>query len=242
VRAFSSQVVSGALGGVLAVVLVAVFGLWQQDRIEVWLSQSFPDCGNTSGLQAVDVASAIGPESEHPADDAVDGYFGTIWIPPLKPDPDHNHRAVYLDDPAQRTIELHLADSADVRLVCVNNGLGHDPVAYSNYGKVRNIEVWTDRDSQHRRTTLPVLPDNEFQGMVDAATRLGDAKVVYLQLVDSYIGVTAETFDPDACNVEAEHAKPLDGETPELRFDRGCINAPAPEAGLSEITVFTEAE
>src|SRR4029077_8823432 len=153
------------------------------------------------------VASAgPGGDPAHPAQDAVDGYLGSIWVPPLvsradraSDDDDAKHAPEFLQAKAGRTLTITLPKARNVKLVCVNNGLVNSEAVYEQWGKARTVETWSDSHQTPTKTTLVSMPDPQWQEFQKIAGGLDDSRRIFIRLVDALTGVTVEDFDPDHC-------------------------------------------
>jgi hypothetical protein len=237
---FVGNVLSGAIGGIIAAVVILVASLLFQGRLSNLATRFNPTCEHPAGL--VEVRIQADDQADSPTFQVSDGDFGTMWQPQLEPSPAKSpHQAFFEPDPDTRTLDVRVPDNSHVRLVCANNGLANDRTHYQLYGKVRTVEVWGDNSTKHERTTLGVEPTESMQQMQEVGRNLGSPHAVHLRLVDTYAGETVTTFDPDDCDtLSAERKRQPDGETAELLYSRGCIRAAVPQAGISELVLFTD--
>lgn len=239
------DILAGAVGGLIAAAVLGGITFFLRNEIQDIVDARYPTCLKPTGLTQVS-PDRIRPtgQSLDPAYDpsmATDGYLGSMWIPPLRPESKPAHQALYLTNEGANTLTLRLDEPVDVKLVCVNNGVANNAVAYANWGRVRTVLMWTSDNQEKTPTTLISLPTEELQQMQAVATDIGTTDTLNLQLVDSYTGLQVQTFDASSCNVPAEYAPAReDGEVPKLRYERGCLRAPIPRAGLSEVVVFTK--
>ena len=208
-----------------------------------------PSCDHAVGLTPVPLAdlTASGPQvqSRYGPERAIDGYTGSAWIPPLesKAEKEQSHVSkfvpVFHHEVEQSTLTLTLAGEQDVRLVCVNNGLGSGQVRYENFGKVKTVRVWKDAEEEKAKTAILVsMPTSSSDRSQEVADTLGPSTSIHLQLVDAYSGADVVSHDPNHCSsVTDERDYASVGGNQEL-FERGCIVGATPQAGLSEITLY----
>ena len=71
------------------------------------------------------------------------------------------------------------------------------------------------------------------------ARHLDASNVVTIQINDAHAGETLESFDPNVCGQPSEEVAVGD-EVAQLRYERGCIVAAAPFAGLSEVVLYED--
>lgn len=197
--------------------------------------------------------------------DAVDGYLGSWWVPVLddpRVDPEDRdtwHVARLTDDAKARTLTLKLPQQMEVRLVCVVSGLPESAVRYRMLGSVRDIAVWGSGQAESA-STLQRLGENQMSQFQEAGgASIGETRQVHLRIDSVYSGETVESFDPDDCLPERSEDQPVtdedfglfaddyrmdtlgDEETPQRRFEAGCLRAPVPVAGLAEVTIYVQA-
>jgi hypothetical protein len=231
------------VGTLIGAGLVAWISWGFQDEIREKFVR--PTCATPSGLLQVpnDELRADGESDPgFTADAAIDGYLGSLWVPPRKVDATNPHGAVFVDSTTRRTLTLKLPSSVDLRLVCVNNGLVNSETNYLNWGKARTVQVWAGNRRDHDPVVLAANPSTDMLDMQEVARDLGESSTVHLRVDDSYNGVTVETFDPDSCGVPDSEIvrRDVDGERVELRYVDGCLRAAVPEAGISEVALYYE--
>lgn len=245
VKAWLAKAGADLLVGIVAGVAAATTLAFCSYLFRDWLQSEFavPSCETPTGLVQVSNQDiqARGPAmaDQWAANNAVDGYPGSLWIPPLAAS-EGTHQARFRSEPDQRTLELRLEGDPDVELVCVNNGLANSATNFVNWGRVRTVEVWTPSGDDRQVTTLQAFPGEEMLTMQTVAKDLGTVDVIHLQVNDAYSGITVETFDPDLCGQSSERVRMPDGETAQLRFEQGCLRAAVPKAGISEVVVFAK--
>ncbi|GAA1928599.1 hypothetical protein GCM10009815_23730 [Nocardioides marmoribigeumensis] len=240
----SEGVVTGVLSGLVTAGLIALFTFVSRDQLAELVTRRYPTCDAPRGLTEVP-RELVHPDGEalsspdYSPTNATDGYLGSTWIPPLRPESFDAHQALYYNSVDRNTLTLRFDRSVDVALVCVNNGAAISGTIYQNWGKARTVSVWTRHDSDAQVTTLRVQPTEALQVPQQVARDLGQVQQLSITLLDSYAGLRVETYDPQSCGFEADYTDLPDGEQAKSRYTDGCFRAPIPRAGLSEVTVFT---
>lgn len=250
------EIVAGTISGVLTVGALSLFTFTQRDRIHDWLVAQDPSCADTGqlvplgagALKADASSAALDPSFGQQPSDAVDGYAGSWWVPQLaspRRDPNDKHTwhvAQLKPQAASRTLVLDLPNARRVRLVCVVNGLGESRPRYLMHGTVASVTVWGDQSAKETQS-LQRLPSEQMQEYQEAARDLGMTTRVSLRVDAVGSGETVLSYDPDDCFPEAlgtQMDRLSDGETPQRPDDLGCLRAPVPSAGLSEVVVYVE--
>ena len=244
-----SNVTSGLISGVAAgVVLLVGAGLFAEAISDV-AGNANPSCASPRGLKPIDKASlsveagsvhAPTRSASYGAAAAIDGYGGSIWVPLLDPDKQNHPLPTFNLQNDHNVLTLSLSSAHDVKLVCVVNGLANTYTNYSNWGRVRTIEV-SRPDDVIATTVLQSLGPDAFPNSQLAARNLGSTKTVRLRLLDAYAGLTVESYDPDVCLADAatdvrEGSPVAAGVQP--RYERGCLINPTPMAGLADVYLY----
>lgn len=240
---FSNAVVSGVVSGIISgcILWAAATYLSNQysDTLDTYLTRLHPTCDAPGDLTQVPAEEISAQGGGTGADAVIDGYFGSIWLPKTERDPATPHIPTFASDASNRSLTLVLATTEDIRLVCVNNGLGNSESNYQNWGRVRSVAVASGAQTEPARTTVLLsLPVAEMQRMQEAARDLGPIDNITIRAESAYGGMTIETFDPDHCGQDSDRLRLEDGETAQSRFVTGCIRAPVPRAGLSEVVLY----
>lgn len=245
-RGFITEVVTSVTTGVIAAGVTALLAFVFREPISAYVAEQNPTCDAPTGLvqvQSTDLSVVgQGDTVDHQPENAVDGYLGSLWVPPRRPESLQAHQALFFEDEAQNTIHVTLPEPTEIALICVNNGVANNREAYENWGRVRTVAVWRDRSTDADVTTLASLPPDAMQTAQQVAEDLGTTDHFTMQVKDAYAGSTIQGFDPDWCGGESERVSRPGGETVQLRDERGCLLAPSPRAGISELTIFTPAD
>lgn len=267
-----SGAVSGVVAGVVATVIIALAVDHYGDRWATQQDYLNPSCAHPKGLRAVPSSSLAASgstkddEKFNRPSKAVDGYAGSVWLPPTKPPAEETSHVLPVFDASTNTLSIKFLDGAhEVRLVCVNNGLGGEEKRFQNFGKVKSLKVWADNETSKAITAaLTSLPFERSGDLQDAGTDLGTAKIINLQVIDAYAGNTNIFHDPDVCESLVaddarrefdkgsressvtfekyklryydEHYKRIDNNQP--LYEPGCIVGATPSAGLSEVVLY----
>jgi hypothetical protein len=175
--------------------------------------------------------------TSYAASSVLDGNPGTLWMPPLdKPRSGRGHGEVRLR-PGQSTLILGFRDGKkrDVRLVCAVNGLASSPQRYRSWGRIRTVQTKTDVDNRSHLSVLRTLDDGSFQNGQEINLHRGSTATIKIDVIDTYHGQIVEEYDPDICNARAIARDPR----LQWRSDKsGCVVAPQPFAGFSEVQVY----
>lgn len=239
------EMATAVASGIIATLLVAVLTYAFRGPIAEYVAQADPTCTEPTGLVQVPRESI---EVKGPSDGAAyrdvninDGYLGSLWVPPRRPESLRENRAVFFDDEGRSVLTVRLDEVTDVALVCVNNGIANNRDAYENWGRVRTVTTWVDKSSEGVTTTLASLPPDEMQTSQEIAADLDAIDHFNLRVRDAYGGSTIQGFDPNWCGGRSVTVPRPGGESVQLRHPRGCLVAPAPRAGISELIVYEEA-
>lgn len=240
-----TQVVSGVIAAIVATALLSYYVQRYEAEVKQLADQLSPTCSDPAGLRALDAhdirktsGQAYGKRNRslYGGHQVFDGNPGSIWIPPYTA---KDHRAIF-NYPKSDTLTISLAKKQNVALVCVNNGLANTSNNYMNWGRTKDIMVWGD-GSPGGHHTLSTNSSDDFVAMQVAAQNIGETDAVHIRLMTAYVGQTIESFDPDICLSKAESRRGDKGRYKvELRDPRGCIVAPTPKAGLSEVMLFVK--
>lgn len=251
----TAGVISGLVSGVVGAVIVALFLALRADDITDRALAANPTCASPAGLRPISGqevtatgASFTGPDGfVYKAEKAVDGYGGTMWIPPLGADPNKHPIPVFDTANDSNVLTLRLSSAQPVELVCVVNGLGNTYANYQNWGRVRTVEIWTTDPTHPRTTVLQSLGADTFPNAQFLARRLGVSSELHIRLVDAYAGLTQEFYDPDVCFEGAAKGVLASMHVPpnlvgQPRYADGCIRAPAPYAGIADVYLYTSSK
>ncbi len=240
-KGWISNVTAGFVGGLLASLALVALLAWQSDRIARLTIASNPTCEVPTGLSPVpakDIKSATGPQLAplYNPGKAIDGFGGSIWIPPIKTDGVHPIPEFVQ---GQDTLTLTLDEPHDVQLVCVVNGLANSFTNYANWARVRTVAVSGDNKGSVQTSVLSSLGTDSFPNSQLAARALGTTRTVSIRLVNAFAGQTQESFDPDVCFKDGSKGVPkLSGMSWQPRFEQGCIVDPSPNAGLADVFLY----
>jgi hypothetical protein len=228
---------------ILTSILTAFFlALWAPN-IANYVSLFRPSCENPRGL--VEVApseiTATG-DSADPQQDPdsllLDGRVANIWAPPSLP-PNARPEGMSKDedfsvvDKDRSVLTLDLGQSRDVQLVCVVNGLANSYPNYVNWGRVRSVQAWTDADGEERLSVLKSMDQGSFQAFQGVHTPRGDARKVFIQVLDLYEGQQITSVDPDVCDTRVQVGVGRQNDPV------GCNLNAGPLAGLAEVKVYS---
>lgn len=236
-----SNVTAGFLGGLLASLSLVALLAWQSDRVAQLTIESNPTCEVPTGLSPLPttaIRSASGQQSAplYGATKAIDGFGGSIWVPPFETDGKH---PVPQFIRGEDTLTLTLDKPHDIRLVCVVNGLANSFINYANWARVRTVTVRGDGADSAQTSVLSSLGTDSFPNSQLAGKALGSTRTVSIQLVNAFAGQTEESFDPDVCFTDGSAAvKRPPGMTRQPRFAQGCIVDPSPKAGLADVFLY----
>lgn len=251
---FGSAFWGSFTGGIVTAALVAAVGIGFSESVAETTGYLNPTCENPRGLKPIPTTdvTAEGPTLEatrdkkplYPAENVLDGYEGSAWMPPIAPVKDRPTKFSPVFVEGDNILTLTLAGSGrKIELVCVNNALGAGEFRYTNWGKARTVVFWTGDQGagQGKVTVLQALPLDESQQTQEVADNVGVATRLKIQLIDAYSGSAATTDDPDLCvgvMSEEERKQYRSVGNVQETLASPCIVAATPYAGLSEVAIY----
>jgi len=272
VVSLKESVVSGVISGSIVALATAFVGVQVGKQWQEQAAYLNPSCDSPHGLRQVppgqltasDDVPGREPGDLHLPIKVLDGYTGSIWVPTRRPKEAGESSYVPYFGPSGSTLTLTLKESADVRLICVNNGLGSGDPRYENWGKSRTLRVWKDDSPDAAmEVALMALPVELSESLQEGGHHLGEARSDHLQVMNAYAGEANTSYDPDVCKKVIERALrrtyPDDAERGEdvnhfvdrrftelyavkdgaqPQYEPGCLEDPAVRAGLSEVVLY----
>jgi hypothetical protein len=241
--------------GFVGALVVVIFVAYRASSIADATALANPSCDDPRGLTQIPRSeiTVSGPSwgksafgTSGPAENAIDGRPGSIWLPP-QGSPIHSNLVEFTQG-TPGALHLTLRREHNVALVCVANGLGNDSFGYLNWGRVRGITSWGSDKSKAEQSVMRSLGVDNFQNLQTVAFPGGPTTQVNLEPRDAYYGQALESFDPDRCLTSKEAVDFVRARNQALssrsqpRFDIGCIVEATPAAGLSEVVLYEQDE